>query len=58
MSGSIFGTFLFYMSGIHINTWKYSVCSIKHEVIELFLHEILSKNIFMFSANKLIVHNF
>ena len=42
-AGGIFVTKLFLesakvLSGIHLNTWKYNVCSIKHEVNVLRLH--------------------
>ena len=46
------------LSGIHLNTWKCSVCSIKLEMKLLGLHKIRVKNISMFLVNKYVAPNF
>ena len=46
--------------GIHPNTWKYNVCSIKHETNMMRLHKIRVNKIalFFFYINKYAVYDF
>ena len=44
--------------GIHLNTWKYNVCSIKLETKVMRLQKILVKKISPFLLNKYAVHDF
>ena len=46
------------LSGIHLYTWKYNVCSIKLETRLLCLHRIQVYNISLILVNRYAVHNF